>query len=368
MGQNIKHWVCWSLILLLMVTGAHAQSERTHMNIESALGDDIPAYFSKPIGNLDGQKYPACLVLHGSGGLFKENEPGQVCSNELEQNFDQIFAVLEALGVVVIAPDSFGRSAFFCEDNEAAFMPFAPPPFFNPGDGQPVRDDAYKSRRVLTRVLDAFGALAFLANQPFVDSGNLCVIGTSNGGTTAMAMAANGIARHVTEFVDTEHQRPFESQSDFLERQNTFQHYPPLLAGLEDQLLELPVLKFSQAIAPGCFMRGLIPTVHPDGIDIMSHPDDVYYANDGFDELVATSQFVEMGSLDSVPDHCRMGGIRYLQANAFEATFDIDPSRFVTQEYPGIGHDLVRDYPSILDRTHELTVDHFYLIHRNSFE
>lgn len=369
MKQKFVQRIQKSMFLMLMATGvSHAESVRSPLTITSALGDEIPAYMSRPVELAEGRLYPACLVIHGSGGLFKENDPGQTCSEELENNYDDIFAVLESLDVVAVAPDSFGRSPLFCEDNNEAFMPFAPAPFFNAGDGNPVRDDAYKSRRIETRVLDAFGALSYLKNLSYVDPENICVIGTSNGGTVAMAMSANGIIKHLIEYTNTQQQRPFESNDDFLERQNIFSNYPSLPQDLNNQLLTLPVMNFSHAISPGCYMRKLIPTVHPDDISIVDYPDDVYYPNDGHSGFSATVQYVDMGSLDSVPDHCRPDGIRYQQAQAYENTFQLSPSRWKIQEYEGFDHDLVGDNPAVLEKFNDLVIDHFYVIFKNNFD
>ncbi|MCB1608853.1 MAG: hypothetical protein KDI71_17955, partial [Xanthomonadales bacterium] len=164
---------------LLSAGVALGGSQRQTIQIPSLLGDGIPAVLSVPDGPVPADRFPACVVLHGSGGLLKENQPGDPCGPDLENNYELLFQTLEARGVVVLAPNSFGRSPLFCEDNDDAFFSFVPPPFHNPGDGVPARDDAYSARRIETRTLDAGGALAYLQQQSFVDPLRICIVGTS---------------------------------------------------------------------------------------------------------------------------------------------------------------------------------------------
>jgi len=345
---------------LLTTVPVLAGSQRQTIQIDSLLGDSIPAELSVPDGPVPSDRFPACLVLHGSGGLLRDNEPGQSCGPQLENNFEALFQNLETLGVVALAPNSFGRSAQFCEDNEDDFFQFVPPPFHNPGDGPPKRDDAYSARRIQTRVLDAGGALKHLQQLPFVDSQRICVVGTSNGGSVALVLSSNATGRHAAQFADIINQRPHETESNFIERQTIFANYPVVPANTEAAFDALPVLKFTQAISPGCFVRKMIPTVDPDEVNVLDWPDDFFHPEGARDGYVANQFHAEIGGNDSVPDHCRPDGTRHRQAVAYATATSVSPARWLPTEYPGFGHDLLGDNPVILSKFEDLVIQHFF--------
>ena len=333
---------------------------RQSIMLQSWVGDAIPALLSVPAGDVPEEGFPACLVLHGSGGLLRENGPGLACGPDLETNFEALFQLFESLGVVVLAPNSFGRHPLFCEDNDDDYFAFVPPPFHNPGDGPPLRDDAYSARRIETRVLDGGSALQHLQQMAIVDSRRLCVVGTSNGASVALVLAANATGRHAAQFVDITVQRPLESNNHYAERQLVFANFPPLPADPEPLFDVLPVFKFGHAISPGCFLRRMIPTADPDQVSVLDWPQDFFHPEDARDGFVATELHVDMGSDDSVPDHCRVDGIRHRQAIAYQQAFAANPPRWLPVEHPGFGHDLLGDNPAILDKTRELAIRHFF--------
>ena len=345
---------------LLSAGVALGGSQRQTIQIPSLLGDGIPAVLSVPDGPVPADRFPACVVLHGSGGLLKENQPGDPCGPDLENNYELLFQTLEARGVVVLAPNSFGRSPLFCEDNDDAFFSFVPPPFHNPGDGVPARDDAYSARRIETRTLDAGGALAYLQQQSFVDPLRICIVGTSNGGSAALVMSSNATGRHAAQFGDISQQRPHESAGDYAERQVIFANYPALPPALESAFNGLPVPKFTQAISPGCFVRKMIPTVDPNGFNLLMWPDDVFHPQDARDGYAGNEFHAEIGGDDGVPDHCRPAGIRHRQALAYQMTFGVSPPRWLPTEYPGFGHDLLGDNPAIIAKFDGLVIHHFF--------
>ena len=349
-----------SALALLISAPAWCASVRETIVLDSLLGDQIPALLSVPNGPPPAGLFPACIVLHGSGGLLKEHQPGQACGPELENNYEQMIAVLEALGVVVLAPNSFGRSPLFCEDNDDSYFAFVPPPFFNPGDGTPARNDAYKARRIETRVLDAGAALKYLQDLPSVDDQRICVLGTSNGGSVALVLSSNATGRHAAQFPDLTQQRPLENGSGFAERQLAFANYPALPPGVEALFDGLPVPKFTQAISPGCYVRKMIPTANPASVNVLAWPQDFFHPEDARDGYAANELHVDIGGDDSVPDHCRPDGIRHLQALAYQSAFAVSPPRWLPVEYPGFGHDLVGDNPAILLKTRSLAIHHFF--------
>lgn len=342
------------------VSSLRGMPTRDTIMLQSWVGDAIPALLSVPAGPVPEEGFPACLVLHGSGGLLRENAPGQVCGPALEANYEALLQMFEALGVVVLAPNSFGRHPFFCEDNDDDYFAFVPSPFHNPGDGVPQRDDAYSARRIETRVLDGGSALQHLQQMANVDSQRLCVVGTSNGASVALVLAANASGRHAAQFLDITVQRPLESNNHYAERQLVFANYPALPADPEPLFDALPVLKFGHAISPGCFLRRMIPSVDPDDVSVLDWPQDFFHPEDARDGQVATELHVDMGADDGVPDHCRPDGIRHRQAIAYQQAFAVTPPRWLPVEHPGFGHDLLGDNPAILAKTEALTIRHFF--------
>ncbi|MEZ5440210.1 MAG: hypothetical protein R3F15_01865 [Lysobacterales bacterium] len=345
---------------LLLLTTQLPAATRTDISLQSLAGDAIPARLSVPDGPVPAGGHPACLLLHGSGGLLRENGPGLTCGPALESNYEAVFTLLESLNVIVLAPDSFGRHPLFCEDNDEDYFGWVPPPLHNPGDGVPARDNAYDTRRTLTRVLDAGAGLAYLQALPQVDPLRTCALGTSNGGTIVLGLAAIATGRHASQYADISQQRPLESASQFQERQQALANYPTLPPGIEASFNALPVLTFAQAISPGCFLRRFIPTADPDVVNVLDWPLDFFHPEHARDGYLATELHVEIGGDDDVPDHCRPDGIRHRQAVAHQQAFGIDPPMWRPVEYPGFGHDLLGDNPVILEHTRQLVLRHFF--------
>jgi hypothetical protein len=112
------------------------------------LDDALRAVLMLPEGASAEHPVPGCLVVHGSGGLFKENAPGEDCGPDLENNFRELGELLVGQGVAALLPSSFvSRDPRFCEDNDDAYFQFVTPPFHNEGDGDIARDGFYKMRR-----------------------------------------------------------------------------------------------------------------------------------------------------------------------------------------------------------------------------
>lgn len=58
-----------------------------------ALGDELRAVLMLPDAASAAAPVPGCLVVHGSGGLFCENAPGDACGPALETSFRLVSAV-----------------------------------------------------------------------------------------------------------------------------------------------------------------------------------------------------------------------------------------------------------------------------------
>jgi dipeptidyl aminopeptidase/acylaminoacyl peptidase len=117
-------------------------------------GTELSGELYRPAG--DGP-FPAVVMLHGCGGRF---------SRTVEDGFGPDFT---ALGYVLLIVDSFGPRGVRHRCT---------------GEGPPV-----------DRVMDAYGALLYLAEQRFVDADRIAVVGYSQGAMVALsAVELNGAA------------------------------------------------------------------------------------------------------------------------------------------------------------------------------
>jgi hypothetical protein len=312
---------------------------------------------------------PVCLILHGSGGLFKEGDIGDNCNTQpsnLENNYKNLIDVLAQAQVASIAPSSFvSRDPRFCEDNDDNYFQFVAPPFLNPGDGMPLRDEFYKMRRILTRTLDAYATINYACSLPEIDCNNICMIGTSNGASTIMSYVANDIGRHVKEYSDINQQREFESNNAFANRQIAFSNYPLLQDNIDTIFNQAPKPKFVYAISPGCSLRSLVPTVSPNDVEfnIINNLNDLYYPNP------ITTLNIEIGTLDDVPDQCHGDGIRLQQAIAYELFKPLLEPRYLLNFHQGNGHDLLNEVGETIHQDiKQSIIKHFFLIFKNSFD
>jgi dienelactone hydrolase len=114
--------------------------------------------------------FPAIVMLHGCGGLYRRQITGTGHSlrvgraDELSANHADWAGRMQAAGYVVLLPDSFGPRGVkeICTLKEP-----------------PVTANRERAR-------DAYGALLWLQSQPFVKPGRVALMGWSNGGGTVM--------------------------------------------------------------------------------------------------------------------------------------------------------------------------------------
>jgi len=316
---------------------------------------------------------PACLIIHGSGGLFSEGNVGEDCNtsaSNMSQNYSELMDLFNDLDVASIAPSSFvSRDARFCEDNDDDYFQFVAPPLHNPGDGLPMRDKYYKMRRVVVRTLDLMASYDYLCSLDNIDCSRTCMVGTSNGSTSIMSYIANGIGDHLKQYTNLDQQREHESQSDYNDRIVAFSHFPALTNDINLQLNTAPKPLFVNAVSPGCSLRKIVPTITADDNDFDPVTDlfDLYYASG------ETQLHLEIGSADDVPDACYNGGVREIQARDYEAIQNIAPesSRYLVSTYENAPHDLLGEAVEgeiIRQKIKQLAIDHFYLIFKNGFD
>jgi len=113
--------------------------------------DRLRGFLAKPEG--DGP-FPAIVALHGCSGL-----PEAVVQGASERAVSR--------GYVILLADSFTTRSI--DDT--------------------CTPDRYAAADIFTRTLDAYGALLFLARQPFVDAYRVAVAGASQGGMVTLSVA-----------------------------------------------------------------------------------------------------------------------------------------------------------------------------------
>lgn len=153
--------------LMLTATASKAQDRVTFPSLDADLtGGEATAldgYLYRPPGE---GPFPAVVALHGCGGLFA---PGTRRINSRHRDWAER---LSGLGYVVLFPDSLNPRGVsqVCTSRD--------PPVW------PGRH----------RVRDAYGALAYLRDQPFVAGDRIGAMGWSHGGSTALWVASRAAA------------------------------------------------------------------------------------------------------------------------------------------------------------------------------
>src|SRR5262245_8293046 len=135
------------------LNSSHQQPGRERREVRKDVpgGDRLRGFLAKPEG--DGP-FPAIVALHGCSGL-----PEAVVHGVSER------AV--ARGYVILLVDSFTTRSI----------------------DHTCTPDRYAAADIFTRTLDAYGALLFLARQPFVDAHRVAVAGASQGGMVTLSVA-----------------------------------------------------------------------------------------------------------------------------------------------------------------------------------
>jgi len=324
------------------------------------LGNELIAVINFPQGASAQNPVPGCAIIHGSGGLFKENDPGQHCSQDIENNYQAINDLLNSKGIATILPSSFySREPRFCEDNDSDYLAFASAPFFN-GNDVVSRNTSYKIRRMAVRTMDMLATMRFFCDLDQVDCSNACMVGTSNGASSIMAYSAQSIAQDLPAFMD-DAKRPFEYNSDQTKRNDAFENFPELTVSpitLNYQLTHRPTPNFAQLISPGCTMRDIVPDIEPGNENLPFGLNELYYPQAG------TELTFEIGTADDTPDECYNNGFREVQARYFEQESGIAPmdSRYILEIHQDGIHNLLDDEgphsSTILQRLSDLADSH----------
>jgi dienelactone hydrolase len=149
----MRHLLAFAVLLALTV--AASAQDKVHFASLDGAADRAPTqldgYLFKP--NRPGPM-PAVIFLHGCGGLISTTSR-RIMSREMDWA-----TRLNAQGMAVLMVDSFTPR----------------------GSGEMCSRSGFKEWLYLRRPADAYGALAWLQQQPFVAKDKVAVIGWSNGG------------------------------------------------------------------------------------------------------------------------------------------------------------------------------------------
>ncbi len=146
-------------------------SEVTFCNEEN---EQVIANVAFPEGTPPPDGWPAVVVLHGSGGAYKQlKKPDPSlgkCSDQLESQFARWKKDLTAEGYAVIIPDSWFSRGFcdYYKDTK------------NKPKGFGMRE------RLLARLYDTRAAAKWACDNPNIDCDRMAVLGFSNGGSGAL--------------------------------------------------------------------------------------------------------------------------------------------------------------------------------------
>lgn len=140
-----SRWLGAGALAWLVALGASASADELVRFASAGGGDTIQGYLTRPKG---AGPFPAVALLHTCLGL--------------PANRRSIAADLAASGYVALFVDDFATRGL----KETCAVDFP------------------------QGVADAYGALGFLAGQPFVDAGRIAAVGFSQGGDTALKIAA----------------------------------------------------------------------------------------------------------------------------------------------------------------------------------
>ncbi|MCL6274645.1 dienelactone hydrolase family protein [Muricauda sp. 2012CJ35-5] len=138
-------------------------------------GDKVPMFISIPdLSRTDNQlPLPAVVVLHGSGGLWKDDDPDL---GELSRQFEEWQAILNNNGYAAIFPDSYsGRGT---DERKGEWK--EPPKVFKISSEFVRPKDAHMANKVLTGLKDDSG-------NSIVDKSKIALLGFSHGGNSVAA-------------------------------------------------------------------------------------------------------------------------------------------------------------------------------------
>ena len=161
------------LVLQTLFGQAAAQDKVTFPSLDGKEGSaptQLDGYLFRSANSAD--RSPAVVFLHGCGGLISS------ISHNIVSREAEWAGRLTAAGYAVLMVDSFTTR----------------------GSGEMCSRSGFKEWLYMRRPADAYGALVWLREQPFVDRNRIGLMGWSNGGGAALFALAKRSAGRPAEF------------------------------------------------------------------------------------------------------------------------------------------------------------------------
>ncbi|MGB0370202.1 MAG: dienelactone hydrolase family protein [Opitutales bacterium] len=144
--------------------------------------------------------YPTVLIMHGSGGLWSNDE----IANGLISQFEQWGELLADLGYIACFPDSYNPRGI--PENFSGRRPH-----YDPTDDDALCSPNYE------RPKDVVAALSYLQSRDDVDTDNIALMGFSHGAQTAMNAVLDvsvDLGQYEVSYVDLNDQDTPEPEDD----------------------------------------------------------------------------------------------------------------------------------------------------------
>ena len=152
-----------------MACGELAPRNANEIALCNGLDQAVIAPLALPEGEPPAAGWPGVVLLHGSGGLFGDEDKG--CSEALQDRHRIWTETLTSRGYAVMAPASF-FSRGFCDWHKSSKVP----------------RQLDEHERLVVRTFDAAAAADWMCEDPRVDCSKIAVLGFSNGGSTTLVV------------------------------------------------------------------------------------------------------------------------------------------------------------------------------------
>jgi len=245
-----KRWAVWALAAASALAPSLARAQTAEYvrfpSLDNWKGNaplQLDGYFFRPPGK---DRYAAIVMFHGCAGAISED------SGRITSRFIEMSRLLTGMGYAVLLVDSF-----------------------NPRGTHQICTTRPSQREIHDRhrVLDAYGALAYLESRPDVIAGRVGAIGFSHGGTNAVAvMDATSQAYRQSGRRFAASVSLYPGCTSLLRKQPEYQAYGPLLV-LAGELDDWTRADRCQALIERSRGRG-------EPVDIVVYPG----AHHGFDQ------------------------------------------------------------------------------------
>lgn len=137
------------------------------VTVGAGSGLELNARYFRPAGE---GPFPAVVVLHGSGGLWRDNDPA---ANVMSRHFEEWAQTFASEGYASLFVDSFTPRGIIEFPGRR--------PAEDPGEDDSLCSPAYE------RPKDVFKALAFLQARPEIQDDRIALLGFSHGAETALS-------------------------------------------------------------------------------------------------------------------------------------------------------------------------------------